>query len=133
MPRQKLRGVTSFARVQEQARALYASLQSEIRSKETELRQLKEEAAAIHRLGLGSAAVGGTRGRARAARAAAAPSGRVDWRAMLDQLPKQFKAADVRGIGAAKSKRPSEIFAAITRWIDAGLVKRKARGVYERA
>jgi hypothetical protein len=36
----------------------------------------------------------------------------------------------VRGL---KSKRPSEIFAAITRWIDAGLAKRKKRGIYERS
>ena len=31
-----------------------------------------------------------------------------------------------------KDKRPSEVFAAITRWIDAKMVKRKSRGVYER-
>ncbi|HTW88772.1 MAG TPA: hypothetical protein VMD75_12285 [Candidatus Binataceae bacterium] len=37
---------------------------------------------------------------------------------------------DVRGL---KGKRSSEIFAAITRWIDAGAVKRRERGVYERA
>ncbi|MGC1676370.1 MAG: hypothetical protein WA740_02455 [Candidatus Binataceae bacterium] len=48
-------------------------------------------------------------------------------------MPKQFKAADVRGVRGLKGKRPSEIFAAITRWIDGGMAKRKSRGVYERA
>jgi hypothetical protein len=31
-----------------------------------------------------------------------------------------------------KSKRPSELFAGITRWIDSGAVKKKKRGVYSR-
>ena len=35
------------------------------------------------------------------------------------------------GLGLAK-KRSSEIFAALTRWIDGGLVKRKEHGVYEK-
>ncbi|MGD0076667.1 MAG: hypothetical protein ABSD31_20410, partial [Candidatus Binataceae bacterium] len=59
-------------------------------------------------------------------------SGRINWRTILSDLPKQFKAADIRGIRGLKEKRPSEIFAAVTRWIEGGLVKRKARGVYER-
>jgi len=39
----------------------------------------------------------------------------------LEQLPKQFKAAEVREIRGLKGKRPSEIFAAITRWIEGGI------------
>ena len=58
--------------------------------------------------------------------------GRVNWRNVLSALPKQFKAADVRNVRGLKQKRPSEIFAAITRWIDAGAARRRARGVYER-
>jgi hypothetical protein len=58
--------------------------------------------------------------------------GRVNWRAVLEQLPKQFKALHIRDIRGVKGKRPSEIFAAITRWIEAGSVRRKARGLYER-
>lgn len=38
-------------------------------------------------------------------------------------------SAKVRGLA---NKKPSEIFAAITRWIDAKLVRRKERGVYEK-
>ena len=58
--------------------------------------------------------------------------GRIDWRIVLDQLPKQFKAADIHLVRGLKSKRPSEVFAAITRWIQTGLARRKARGLYEK-
>jgi hypothetical protein len=108
------------------------ALRGEIRVKESELKRMKEEEAALSRLGEGgSTAAPASNGRA--ARMRKGPSRRVDWSAILQDLPKQFKAADIRTVNAVKSKRPSEIFAAITRWIEAGSVKRKARGVYERA
>ena len=135
MPRQKRpQSDTTMERVQQQARALLDTLQEEIHNKESELARLKEEATALRRLGLGGpvAKARSNGPTARATTAATMSSGRVDWRAMLDELPKQFAAADIRNIGAAQSKRPSEIFAAITRWIEAGLVRRKARGQYER-
>jgi hypothetical protein len=39
---------------------------------------------------------------------------------------------DIRKLREIKDKRASEIFAAITRWIEAKTVKRKERGLYER-
>ena len=63
---------------------------------------------------------------------AAEPQGRTDWRAVLEKLPKRFKASDVRKVRGLANKRSGEIFAAVTRWIDGGMVKRKERGVYER-
>ena len=63
---------------------------------------------------------------------AATHGGRVNWRTVLEQLPKQFKAADVHLVRGLKGKRPSEVFAAITRWIQTGSARRKARGVYEK-
>jgi hypothetical protein len=51
---------------------------------------------------------------------------------VLEKLPRQFKASDIRTVRAVKDKRSSELFAAITRWIEAGTVKRKDRGRYER-
>ena len=45
---------------------------------------------------------------------------------------KQFKASHIRAVPMTKDKRPSEVFAAIARWIDAKMVKRKERGLYER-
>ena len=128
MPRRK-NVASAFRQVQQQARMLVANLQKEIRAKEMELKQLKQEEASLGQLTgrVARASTGGGNGRvSRVGR------GRINWRAVLQQLPKQFKAAHIRDIRGLKGKRPSEIFAAITRWIDAGTVKRKARGLYER-
>jgi hypothetical protein len=132
MPRRSSGGAGSaFGHLQQQARAVLTTLRKEIRAKEAELKRLKEDEA---RLG---AVTGRVQMAGRAARSAGggAPSGggRINWREVLNQLPRQFKASDVRGVRGLKDKRPSEIFAAVTRWIDAGMVKRKSRGIYERA
>jgi hypothetical protein len=126
MPRKNSsRGAASaFEQVQRQARNLLLNLRKEIRVKESALSKLKQEEAR-----LGSLIGGGSRS---SKAVSSGPSGRVNWRAVLSALPKQFKASDVRDVRGLKGKRPSEIFAAITRWIDAGAAKRKARGVYER-
>jgi hypothetical protein len=123
MPRKKTSrgGASAFLLVQRQARTLLMNLRKDIRSKESILNKLKQE-----EVRLGSLIGRGT-GAARTV-----SSGRVNWRTVLASLPRQFKAADVRQVRGLKGKRPSEIFAAITRWIDAGAAKRKARGVYER-
>ncbi|MGD0117389.1 MAG: hypothetical protein ABSD30_04965 [Candidatus Binatus sp.] len=128
MPRKKVsRGAASaFQQVQRQARTLLVNLRKDIRAKESILSKLKEEE---ERLG---ALIGNGGGGAAAKAVSSGPRGRVNWRNVLIALPKQFKAADVRNVRGLKGKRPSEIFAAITRWIDAGAAKRKARGVYER-
>lgn len=136
MPRRRRRrrasasSVSSALRqVQSQARSLLGSLHKEIRTKETELDRLRQEES---RLGM---LIGRQPGRPRGASSAGrggARGGRINWREILQQLPKQFKAADVRSIRGLRGKRPSEIFAAITRWIQAGSAKRKARGVYEK-
>ncbi|MGA6974816.1 MAG: hypothetical protein WBY93_24530 [Candidatus Binatus sp.] len=128
MPRKKVsRGAASaFQQVQRQARTLLVNLRKDIRAKESILSKLKEEE---ERLG---ALIGNGGGGVAAKAVSSGPRGRVNWRNVLIALPKQFKAADVRNVRGLKGKRPSEIFAAITRWIDAGAAKRKARGVYER-
>lgn len=125
MPRKSSSGGTTsaFLQVQRQARMLLTNLRKTIRTKESELNRLKAEES---RLGLlvgrasgGTDIGGGSRGR-------------INWRQVHIQLPKQFKASDVRNVRGLKQKRPSEIFAAITRWIDSGMAKRRARGVYEK-
>jgi hypothetical protein len=126
MPRRKMAGPDSaFRQIQRQARTLLSNLRKQIRSKEIELRRLKEEEGRLTGLTGRPAAAGRAAG--------AVGRGRINWRAVLRQVPRQFKAADIRRVRGLRDKRPSEIFAAITRWIDAGLVKRKARGQYERA
>ena len=128
MPRKKRAASGSaFQLVQKQARGLLQSLRKEIHAKELELKHLKEEEVSLGHLagGVSASRVGGRS-------ASTSSSGRINWRTILEQLPKQFKASHVRTIRGLKGKRPSEIFAAITRWIEAGSVKRKARGLYER-
>lgn len=130
MPR-KRRAATpatsAFRIVQQQARSLMINLRKEIRAKETELRRLKEEESRLSML------IGGPASTARAASARTTTrGGRVNWLSVLAQLPRQFKAADVHRVGGLERKRPSEVFAAITRWIQMGSARRKARGVYEK-
>lgn len=136
MPRRSNRGPTTSAyqQVQQQARALLVSLRKEIHAKEIELKRLKDEEQSLGQL-TGTRAAGRAPSDGGMAAAGGAPvgRGRINWRAVLEQLPKQFKASDIRQVRGLKNKRPSEIFAAITRWIDAGAVKRKSRGIYERS
>ncbi|HYL59286.1 MAG TPA: hypothetical protein VEU51_10470 [Candidatus Acidoferrales bacterium] len=126
MPRKKGSSGNSsaFVQVQRQARALLVKLRKDLRKKESELNRLRGEEARLSTL------IGRAGGRASVA--AAGASGRVNWKSVLAALPKHFKAADVRKVRGLREKRPSEIFAAITRWIEAGTARRRARGVYER-
>lgn len=129
MPRTARKSFDSvLGQLQKQARGLLIGLRNEIRATEAELERLKKEESNLSSLA----------GRARAGTPAAAggrarKGGRINWTLVLEQLPKQFKASNVRDVRGLKGKRSSEIFAAITRWIDAGAVKRRERGVYERA
>lgn len=125
---------SALRQVQKQARSLLSNLRSEIRTKEVELNRLKQEESRLgmlvgRQVGRPRATAGGGGGGGGGGRR----GGRINWRVVLQQLPKQFKAADVRNVRGLKGKRPSEIFAAITRWINAGSAKRRARGVYEKA
>lgn len=140
MPRTKGSASTASAirQVQRQAGSVLGKLRKDIRTLEIEIARLKRDEESLGRLaGRGGAGSAGVRG----PRAAVAGSigggggggGRINWRNVLTQLPKQFKASNVRQLRGLKDKRPSEIFAAITRWIDAGLAKRKTRGLYEKA
>jgi len=125
MPRRR-NFVTSsaFRQVQRQANALLAKLRNEIKKKEGEVRRLRDEESRLSAL----------TGRASAApRSAGKGAGRINWKTVLSQLPRQFKASDIRKVRGLADKRPSEIFAAITRWIEGGMAKRKKRGLYEKS
>ncbi len=128
MPREaSVRIGSRFEQVQKQAQQLLGNLRREIRSKEDELGRLKEEESKLSGLAGLRAASGGGMAASRGVGGA-----RINWGTVLEQMPKQFKASDARRVRGLKSKRPAEIFAAITRWIEAGTVKRKERGLYER-
>jgi hypothetical protein len=137
MPRRKGSASTASAirQVRRQAGTVLAKLRKDIRAMEAELARLKHDEDLWERLaGRGSARGAVVRApRAASAGGGGGGGGRINWRSVLAQLPKQFKASNVRQIRGLKDKRPSEIFAAITRWIEAGLAKRKTRGVYEKA
>ena len=128
MPRRSSTQVAStLQQVQKQARGLLSALRNEIRSMEMGLRQLKDEESQLARLaGMG----GGTHMAANGTNRKS--GGRVNWGMVLEQMPKQFRAADVSKLPSIKGKRSSEIFAGISRWVEAGAVKRKERGLYER-
>jgi hypothetical protein len=127
MPRKAREMTSRFGQVQKQAQQLLTNLRREIQSKENELRRLKEEESKLSTL-VGLTPSGG----AAASRALGAGGARINWGAVLEQLPKQFRAGDVHKMRGLRDKRSSEIFAGITRWIEAGSVKRKERGLYER-
>src|SRR4029077_19237126 len=127
MPRKSASGAatSAFQQVQRQGKKLLVNLRKDIRAMEMKLDRLKQEEARLGHL-IGRSSAGTERSSSGSMR------GRVNWRSVLSSLPKQFKASDVRNVRGLKQKRPSEIFAAITRWIEAGSAKRRSRGVYER-
>src|SRR5271169_4759461 len=102
MPRTKGSASTASAirQVQRQAGSVLGKLRKDIRTLEIELARLKRDEESLGRLagrgGVGSGVV------TRAPRAASAESngggggGRINWRNVLTQLPKQFKASNVR-------------------------------------
>jgi hypothetical protein len=127
MPRRSNQVPSTLQQIQKQARELVAGLHNEIRAIETDLRRLKDEESQLARLaGRGDEVRAAPNGTARSG------GGRVKWGTVLEQMPQQFKAADVGKVRSVKGKRSSEIFAGISRWVEAGAVKRKKRGLYER-
>jgi|SRR6516162_5964746 len=126
MPRKTSKNIGSaFRQVQQQAQTLLVGLRREIQMTAGQLERLKIEESQLSALaGIGLARPRGARGIKRGKR--------TDWGAVLAQLPRQFQASHIRGLRGLKERRSSEIFAAITRWIDSGGVKRKSRGIYER-
>lgn len=113
-----------YQQLRRRAEDLVNNLRVQIRKREVELVSLRAEEqrlAALSGLSVSRAASAGRRG-----------ARRTNWGAVLSRLPKEFKAADVHKRPGLQTKRSSEVFAAITRWIEAGLVKRKSRGEYVR-
>jgi hypothetical protein len=123
MPRRE-NSASAYEHVRQQAVTALNRLRKDISSVESQLTTLRKQEEQL------LAMTGEVR--ASASDGASARGGRTNWRAVLEKLPKRFKASDVRGLRGLAGKRSGEIFAAVTRWIDSGVVKRKERGVYER-
>jgi septal ring factor EnvC (AmiA/AmiB activator) len=113
---------SAYRKITEQAVKASRQIRAEIRTREQELDQLRKQEQQI------SGLIGPVRGAARKR----AAGRRINWRTVLEQLPKEFKASDVRKVRGLRGKASSEIFAGITRWIEAKAVKRKERGIYQR-
>ena len=111
---------TGFNQLQKQVRKILTTIKQEIRSKEVEIKCLKLEESQLTGLlshqPRGGGATSNGKGTART---------RTDWTAILGQLPKRFRAADVHKIHYLKDRRSSEIYAGITRWMQGGRSKRK--------
>ncbi len=122
MPR---KNANPLSELQQHARKLLAGLSSEIRSRKLELAQLEQYFEKLTGLA-------GLRAPVSPPRGARLAVGRINWSEVLAKLPQEFKASDIRKVHGLGNKRPSELFAAITRWIDSGTVKKKTRGVYLR-
>jgi hypothetical protein len=130
MPRRgSVRTGSGLAQLQTQVKQLAVNLRREISAKEAELGRLKDEESKLSGVfGLRAISGGGTA----ASRAIGGGRARINWGSVLERLPQQFKAGDIHKVRGLKDKRSSEVFAAITRWTEAGTVKRKERGLYER-
>ena len=114
MPRTTNTQITSaFSRVQKHVHELLVGMRRKIRSKEADLRRLKKEESRL------SAITGqwGTEKAKSASGGSAGATARINWSTVLEQLPKQFKASQIRTVRGLKNKRSSEIFAAIIRWM----------------
>lgn len=127
MPGRIGNSVSAYERLKQQAVGALNQIRKDIRAAELELDALRKQEEQ-----LGQIAGEKPAGRAVVSNGAPPSQGRTDWRVVLTKLPKRFKASDVRKVRGLANKRSGEIFAAVTRWIDAGMVKRKDRGVYER-
>ncbi len=125
MPRREI-SVSAYEHVRQQALNALNRLRKDIHTLESDLNALRKQEEQL-------ASIAGESARAPSSNGAAAPGGRTNWKTVLEKLPKRFKASDVRSVRGLGGKRSGEIFAAITRWIDSGAVKRKERGVYERS
>jgi len=131
MPQRKSSGSMVLA-MQRQADSVLNKLRKSIRRLESELAQLARHEQMLAQLAGRRVQKRTLAERTRASTGENVPGGRIDWKNVLAQLPSQFKASNVRQVRGLADKRPSEIFAGITRWIEAGSVKRKERGLYER-
>ncbi|MGO9452743.1 MAG: hypothetical protein ACLQDV_17125 [Candidatus Binataceae bacterium] len=123
MPRSKR--LSAFSQLQQYAQRLLAGLATEIRAKKAELARLEQEFGKL-------TGIAGLHAAVSAPKRAPATSHRINWSEVLAKLPKEFKASDIRNVRGLKGKSASELFAAITRWIDSGAAKKKERGIYLR-
>jgi hypothetical protein len=116
MPRtSRVRTTSAIEEVQKQIRQLLSNLGSQIRSTEADLRRLKKTELTLSDLaGMQRTSRGG-----RVTTRRVGDGARINWGSVLKEMPRQFEASDIRKVRGLKDKRPSDLFAAITRWTQA--------------
>src|ERR1700730_2214034 len=114
MPRTTNSQITSaLDQIRKLAGQVLVKLRIQIHAKEGDLLRLKEEESKLVALAARRGVSGSNVGR----RHTSASPTRINWGSVLEKLPKQFKASDIRTVRAVKDKRSSELFKAITRWM----------------
>ena len=113
---------SAYLKIMKHAVEALRRTRAEISARESELDELRRQEQQIS----------GLLGPGRAPERQGASGRKTNWRTVLEQLPKEFKASDVRKVPGLGGKASNEIFAAINRWMMAKAIKRKERGVYQR-
>lgn len=111
------------------ATKMQAALRDEIASRQAEIDQFQSA------LDLLSGTFGGTTRSAKTTRvrsvAKTKASGlRVDWDAVLKQVPNRFGVEQIMKIKSAASKGRAQVYPALNRWESTGRIKRVEKGVY---
>jgi hypothetical protein len=113
---------SAYIKIRDEAVRALRQTREEIRARENELDQLRNQDRQLSAL----------LGPVPSVERQAASGRRTNWATVLEQLPKEFTASDVRKVRGLAGKASSEIFAGTTRWINAKAIKRKERGIYQR-
>jgi hypothetical protein len=113
---------SAYLKIRDEAVNALRQTRAEIQARESELEQLRKQEQQLS----------GLLGPLPSAERPAAAGRRTNWATVLEQLPKEFTASDVRNVQGLGEKASGEIFGAITRWINTKAVKRKDRGIYQR-
>jgi hypothetical protein len=136
------RGANLLEDIQNEGRKLLATLEAEIRQRETELAGLQANAAKwLAALNMGSSqrrgpgrppkALAATTHRAPAAKPKrSSPS--VDWDAILAKLPKSFTKEDLEKATPSLKAHAQARNVALARWSRAGSIKKNGPGKYAR-
>lgn len=136
MPRGRRKKTDIFGAVRTQAAKALSLLQREIEQREADLKALIAQASQW-RSALSLGRPGRPPGRA-ATRGTVVASGkrsggkRVDWNEVLSSVPTKFTIEDVLKHKGAASKGKAQIYPAFSRWEAAKVIKRVAKGTYEK-
>src|SRR5260370_10134261 len=109
---------SAYERLRQQAMAALNKLRKDIHTAESELSNLRQQE---EQLGSIVGETGGAKSAGSNGAATQPRGGRLDWRAVLEKLPKRFQASDVRKVRGLANKRSGEIFAAAARPIHTGM------------